>query len=310
MKYATGIQQLIGDTPLLELTNVDIPNNCRIFAKLEYFNPGGSVKDRLGVSLIEDAERRGVLKPGGTMIEPTAGNTGIGLAIAAIGKGYKVKFVVPEKFSREKQVLMRALGAEVINTPTEKGMKGAIEKAQQLAKDEHAFSPSQFSNPANPETYVRTLGPELWTALDGEIDIFVAGAGSGGTFMGTSRYLKSQNADIKTVIVEPEGSILNGGESGPHLTEGIGMEFLPDYMDTSLFEAIHTITDREAFAAFKELAKLEGLLVGSSSGAAFVAALREAETAKPGSHIVTVFADSSERYMSQDIYNRTFEEEN
>ncbi len=205
---------------------------------------------------------------------------------------------------------MRALGAEVINTPTEKGMKGAIAKAQQLAEEEQAFSPSQFSNPANPETYVRTLGPELWEALDGNIDIFVAGAGSGGTFMGTSRYLKSQNDDIKTVIVEPEGSILNGGESGPHLTEGIGMEFLPDYMDTSLFEAIHTVTDREAFAAFKELAKREGLLVGSSSGAAFVAALREAETAKPGSHIVTVFADSSERYMSQDIYNRTFEEEN
>lgn len=310
MKYATGIQQLIGNTPLLELTNMDIPNNCRIFAKLEYLNPGGSVKDRLGVSLIEDAERRGVLKPGGTMIEPTAGNTGIGLAIAAIGKGYKVKFVVPEKFSQEKQGLMRALGAEVINTPTEKGMKGAIEKAQQLAKDENAFSPSQFSNPANPETYVRTLGPELWEALDGNIDIFVAGAGSGGTFMGTSRYLKSQNAAIKTAIVEPEGSILNGGESGPHLTEGIGMEFLPDYMDASYFDAIHTITDREAFAAFKELAKREGLLVAGSSGAAFVAALREAETAKPGSHIVTVFADSSERYMSQDVYNRTFEEEN
>ncbi|WP_281864629.1 PLP-dependent cysteine synthase family protein [Planomicrobium okeanokoites] len=310
MKYATGIQQLIGNTPLLELTNMDIPNNCRIFAKLEYLNPGGSVKDRLGVSLIEDAERRGVLKPGGTMIEPTAGNTGIGLAIAAIGKGYKVKFVVPEKFSQEKQGLMRALGAEVINTPTEKGMKGAIEKAQQLAKDEQAFSPSQFSNPANPETYVRTLGPELWEALDGKIDIFVAGAGSGGTFMGTSRYLKSQNAAIKTVIVEPEGSILNGGESGPHLTEGIGMEFLPDYMDASYFDAIHTITDREAFAAFKELAKREGLLVAGSSGAAFVAALKEAETAEPGSHIVTVFADSSERYMSQDVYNRTFEEEN
>lgn len=310
MKFATGIQQLIGDTPLLELTNMDIPNGCRIFAKLEYFNPGGSVKDRLGVSLIEDAERRGVLKPGGTMIEPTAGNTGIGLAIAAIGKGYKVKFVVPEKFSQEKQGLMRALGAEVINTPTNKGMKGAIEKAQQLAKEEQAFSPSQFSNPANPETYVRTLGPELWHALDGNIDVFIAGAGSGGTFMGTSRYLKSQNAQIKTVIVEPEGSILNGGESGPHLTEGIGMEFLPDYMDTSYFDAIHTISDREAFAAFKELAKREGLLVGSSSGAAFVAALREAEITKSGSHIVTVFADSSERYMSQDIYNRTFEEEN
>lgn len=309
MNYATGIQQLIGNTPLLELTHMDIPNDCRIFAKLEYFNPGGSVKDRLGVSLIEDAEKRGVLKPGGTMIEPTAGNTGIGLALAAIGKGYKVKFVVPEKFSQEKQSLMRALGAEVINTPTDKGMKGAIAKAEELAKLEGAFSPSQFSNPANPETYVHTLGPELWEALDGGIDVFIAGAGSGGTFMGTSRFLKSKNENIKTVIVEPEGSIINGGESGPHLTEGIGMEFLPDYMDPSLFEAIHTITDKEAFEALRELAKREGLLVGSSSGAAYVAALREARTAKPGSHIVTVFADSSERYMSQDIYGRTFEEE-
>ena len=309
MNYVTEIQQLIGNTPLLELTHSKIPNGCRIFAKLEYFNPGGSVKDRLGVSLIEDAEKRGVLKPGGTMIEPTAGNTGIGLAIAAIGKGYQVKFVVPEKFSQEKQGLMRALGAEVINTPTEKGIKGAIEKAKELVEAEGAFSPSQFSNPANPETYVRTLGPEVWEALDGEIDVFIAGAGSGGTFMGTARYLKSKKQAIKTVIVEPEGSILNGGPSGPHLTEGIGMEFLPDYMDENYFEAIHTITDKEAFMAVRELAKNEGLLVGSSSGAAYVAALREAEAAKPGSHIVTVFADSSERYMSQDIYGRTFKED-
>ncbi|AIY06437.1 cystathionine beta-synthase [Planococcus sp. PAMC 21323] len=309
MNYVTNIQQLIGDTPLMELTHSKIPNGCRIFAKLEYFNPGGSVKDRLGVSLIEGAEKRGVLKPGGTIIEPTAGNTGIGLGIAAIGKGYHVKFVVPEKFSQEKQSLMRALGAEVINTPTEEGIKGAIKKAEQLVEEQNAFSPSQFSNPANPETYVQTLGPELWNALDGEIDVFVAGAGSGGTFMGTARYLKSQKKEIKTVIVEPEGSILNGGPSGPHLTEGIGMEFLPDYMDNSYFEAIHTITDKEAFMAVRELAKAEGLLVGSSSGAAFVAALREAESAKPGSHIVTVFADSSERYMSQHIYDRSFEEE-
>ncbi|EGA89981.1 cysteine synthase/cystathionine beta-synthase [Planococcus donghaensis MPA1U2] len=309
MNYVTNIQQLIGDTPLMELTHSEIPNGCRIFAKLEYFNPGGSVKDRLGVSLIEDAEKRGLLKPGGTIIEPTAGNTGIGLAIAAIGKGYHVKFVVPEKFSQEKQGLMRALGAEVINTPTEEGIKGAIKKAEQLVEEQSAFSPSQFSNPANPDTYVRTLGPELWNALDGKIDVFVAGAGSGGTFMGTARYLKSQKEEVKTVIVEPEGSILNGGPSGPHLTEGIGMEFLPEYMDKSYFETIHTITDKEAFLAVRELAKTEGLLVGSSSGAAFVAALREAETAKPGSHIVTVFADSSERYMSQQIYDRSFEEE-
>ena len=308
MKFASSIQQLIGNTPLMELTHVEIPNNCRIFAKLEFFNPGGSVKDRLGVSLIEDAESRGLLKPGGTIVEPTAGNTGIGLAIAAIGKGYQVKFVVPEKFSQEKQGLMRALGAEVINTPTAEGIKGAIAKAEQLAEELGAFSPSQFSNPANPETYVRTLGPELWEALDGAIDVFVAGAGSGGTFMGTSRFLKAQNENIKTVIVEPEGSILQG-VSGPHLTEGIGMEILPDYMDETYFDAIHSILDRDAFAAVKELALKEGLLVGSSSGAAFQAALKEAASAKPGSHIVTVFADSSERYMSQNIYGRTFEED-
>ncbi|ANU20270.1 cysteine synthase [Planococcus plakortidis] len=309
MDYATEIQQLIGRTPLLELTHSTIPNGCRIFAKLEFFNPGGSVKDRLGVALIADAEKRGELKAGGTIVEPTAGNTGIGLAIAAIGKGYRLKLVVPQKFSMEKQTLMRALGAEVINTPTADGIKGAIKKATEIAEQEGAFMPAQFSNAANPDTYVQTLGPELWDQLDGDIDIFVAGAGSGGTFMGTSRYLKAQNQEIKTVIVEPEGSILNGGESGPHKTEGIGMELIPPFMDTQYFEAIHTITDKEAFAAVSELAQNEGLLVGSSSGAAFVAALSEAQSAKPGSHIVTVFADSSERYLSQDIYGALFEEE-
>lgn len=309
MEYATEIQQLIGRTPVLELTHSTIPNGCRIFAKLEFFNPGGSVKDRLGVALIADAEKRGELKPGGTIVEPTAGNTGIGLAIAAIGKGYRLKLVVPQKFSMEKQTLMRALGAEVINTPTAEGITGAIKKATEIADQEGAFMPAQFANPANPETYVQTLGPEFWEQMDGKIDIFVAGAGSGGTFMGTSRYLKAQNQAIKTVIVEPEGSILNGGESGPHKTEGIGMELIPPFMDTQYFDAIHTITDKEAFAAVRELAQKEGLLVGSSSGAAFIAALREAESAEPGSHIATVFADSSERYLSQDIYGALFEEE-
>ena len=309
MDYATEIQQLIGRTPVLELTHSTIPNGCRIFAKLEFFNPGGSVKDRLGVALIADAEKSGELNPGGTIVEPTAGNTGIGLAIAAIGKGYRLKLVVPQKFSMEKQTLMRALGAEVINTPTAEGIKGAIKKATEIAEQEGAFMPAQFANAANPDTYVQTLGPELWEQMDGKIDIFVAGAGSGGTFMGTSRYLKAQNQAIKTVIVEPEGSILNGGESGPHKTEGIGMELIPPFMDTQYFEDIHTITDKEAFAAVSELAQKEGLLVGSSSGAAFVAALREAQSAKPGSHIATVFADSSERYLSQDIYGALFEEE-
>lgn len=309
MNVFGSVHELIGNTPVVEITHIPIPNKCRIFAKLEYFNPGGSVKDRLGVSLLTDAEQSGKLKSGGTIVEPTAGNTGIGLALAAVGKGYRVIFVVPEKFSREKQTLMKALGAEIINTPTELGMSGAIQKAAELVEElEQAFSPSQFSNPANPETYVQTLGPELWGDLNGNIDIFVAGAGSGGTFMGTSRYLKSKNDHIKTAIVEPEGSILNGGDPGSHFTEGIGMEFLPSYMDRNYFDAIHTVSDKEAFDMLRLLAKNEGLLVGSSSGAAFAAAMKEAERAKEGSHIVTIFPDSSERYLSQGIYDLLQEE--
>lgn len=309
MNYFRSVQELIGRTPIVEITHIKIPNNCRIFAKLEYLNPGGSVKDRLGVSLIKDAEETGKLKPGGTIIEPTAGNTGIGIALAAIGKGYKVIFVVPQKFSVEKQTLMRALGAKIINTETSLGMQGAIDKAKELAKSiPNAFSPSQFSNPANPATYEKTLGPEIWRDLDGQIDVFVAGAGSGGTFMGTSTFLKERNAHVKTVIVEPVGSILNGGTAGSHVTEGIGMEFLPTFMDQSYFDAIHTISDEDAFAQLRALSRQEGLLVGSSSGAAFFAALKEAEIAKEGSHIVTIFPDSSERYLSQNVY-QVFKEE-
>lgn len=308
MALYNNVQQLIGKTPLMEITHIKIPNNCRIFAKLEYLNPGGSVKDRLGISLLEDAENRGVIRPGSTIIEATAGNTGIGLALAAIGKNYRVIFVVPEKFSQEKQTLMKALGAEIINTPTALGMQGAIKKVNELLEDiSDSFSPSQFSNPANPATYENTLGPEIWKDLDGNLDVFVAGAGSGGTFMGTARYLKRQKATLKTVIVEPVGSILNGGKAASHVTEGIGMEFLPNYMEESYFDAIHTIQDKDAFQALKELAKKEGLLVGSSAGAAFHASLLEAQAAKPGSNIVTVFADSSERYLSQSIYE-LFEE--
>jgi len=303
MNVAKNVQALIGNTPIVEITNIPIPNGARIFAKLEFFNPGGSVKDRLGLSLIDDAIERGELLPGGTIIEPTAGNTGIGLALAAVGRGFKVIFVVPQKFSVEKQTLMRALGAEVVNTPTEKGMKGAIAKAEELVlQTEGSFSPAQFGNPANPMTYYKTMGPEIWRDMDGEIDVFIAGAGTGGTFMGNARYFKDQNKEIKTVIVEPEGSTINGGESGPHKTEGIGMEFLPDYMDRSYFDAIHTVDDVDAFKWVKELAAKEGLLVGSSSGAAFHAALKEAEVSKPGAHIITIFADSSERYLSQNIY--------
>ncbi|WP_108669507.1 cysteine synthase A [Peribacillus acanthi] len=303
MNVYKSIHDLIGNTPLLQLSHFSLPEGVNIYAKLEYFNPGGSVKDRLGKELLEAALKSGELKPGGTIIEPTAGNTGIGLALAAINTGIQVIFCVPEKFSQEKQELMRALGAKVINTPTSEGMKGAIAKAKELLNEiPDSYCPQQFGNPSNPETYYKTMGPEIWEQLDGKVDVFVAGAGTGGTFMGTARYLKEKNPNVKTVIVEPEGSILNGGESGPHKTEGIGMEFLPGYMDSEYFNSIYTVLDVEAFHYVKELAAKEGLLVGSSSGAAFYAALKEAETAKPGTNIVVVFPDSSERYLSKKIY--------
>lgn len=303
MDIYRGVHELIGNTPLVEITRFALPEGVRLFAKLEFFNPGGSVKDRLGKHLIQDALAKGLVKQGGTIIEPTAGNTGIGLALAALQYNVNVVVCVPQKFSIEKQELMRALGATVVNTPTEKGMTGAIAKAKELLLEiPNSYCPQQFANEANPETYYHTLGPELWKQMDGQIDVFVAGAGTGGTFMGTAKYLKEQNPNLKTVIVEPEGSILNGGEPGSHHTEGIGMEFLPPFMDKGYFNSIHTILDIDAFRCVKELARHEGLLVGSSSGAAFHASLLEAQNAKPGTNIITIFPDSSERYLSKNIY--------
>lgn len=303
MNYYSSVKELIGHTPLVKIKHYAVPHGVNVFAKLEYFNPGGSVKDRLGQKLIQTAIEDGLLPEDGAVIEPTAGNTGIGLALAAIGTKIKIICVVPQKFSVEKQELMKALGAEVINTPTEEGMEGAIKKAEELLlKIPNSYSPQQFSNENNPQTYYETLGPEIFQALDGKIDIFAAGAGTGGTFMGCARYFKEKNPKIKTVIVEPEGSILNGGKAGPHRTEGIGVEFLPPYMEIGLFDAIHTISDKDAFKRVKELALLQGYLVGSSSGAAFEAVLREAENAPTGTNILTIFPDSSERYLSKSIY--------
>ncbi|QKG83768.1 cysteine synthase A [Kroppenstedtia pulmonis] len=304
MKQVFGnIKELIGNTPIVRVNGFKLPEGVRIFAKLEYLNPGGSVKDRLGMALIQAAEREGKLKPGGTIIEPTAGNTGIGLALAAVGTGYQVIFVVPSRFSEEKQELMRALGAKVVNTPRELGIKGAIAKAKELEQEiEGSYCPQQFANPANPEVHYQTTGPEIWDQMEGRVDVLVAGAGSGGTFMGVARYLKEQNPDVKTVIVEPQGSILGGGEPGPHKTEGIGMEFLPDYMNPAYFDAVHTVLDRDAFKMVRELASREGMLVASSSGAAFYAALQEAESASAGTNIVVLFPDGSDRYLSQNIY--------
>jgi cystathionine beta-synthase (O-acetyl-L-serine) len=303
MQVYQNVHGLIGNTPIVEITKFPLSNGVRLFAKLEFFNPGGSIKDRLGVELLQVAFATGQLTEGGTIIEPTAGNTGIGLALAAINRNVNVILCVPEKFSVEKQELMKALGATIVNTPTEAGMTGAIEKAKELLNEiPNSYCPQQFANPANPETYYKTIGPEIWQQLEGQLDIFVAGAGTGGTFMGTAKYLKEKKKSIKTVIVEPEGSILNGGESGPHKTEGIGMEFLPGYMDTSYFDSIHTVSDEDAFRRVKEIALTEGLLVGSSSGAALHAALLESEKAQPGSNILVIFPDSSERYLSKKIY--------
>ncbi|TFJ93490.1 PLP-dependent cysteine synthase family protein [Lentibacillus salicampi] len=304
MAIYQSIHALIGGTPLLELTNFSLPEGVRLYAKLEFYNPGGSVKDRLGVELIRDALSSGKIKPGGTIIEPTAGNTGIGLALAAMNKDLSVIFCVPKKFSVEKQQLMKALGAAIVHTPSDQGMAGAIEKTGQLLNDiPNSFSPQQFVNQANPATYSKTLAPELWRDLDGDIDIFVAGAGSSGTFMGTSSYLKEKKPAIRSVIVEPEGSIIAGGEPGSHKTEGIGMEFLPGFFDHSLMDDVYTVSDWSAFTLTEQLAKKEGLLVGSSSGSAMYAALEEARNAKPGTTVVTIFPDGSDRYLSKDIYS-------
>lgn len=303
MTVYQSLDELIGHTPLLRINNFDLPKDVNIYAKLEFYNPGGSIKDRLGIELIRDALKTGQIQPGGTIIEPTAGNTGIGLVLAARKYNLKAIFVVPEHFSKEKQLIMQALGAKIVHTPREAGIVGAINKTKELLQQiPNSYSPQQFSNIANPNTYYKTLAPELWKDLDGEIDVFIAGAGSGGTFMGCSKYLKEQNSAIKTIIVEPEGSIIAGGEPGPHRTEGIGMEFLPYFLDQTFFDEVYTVSDDHAFKMVEELARIEGLLVGSSSGAAMYAALQEAKIAKKGTNIVTIFPDSSDRYLSKHIY--------
>lgn len=298
-----SVKELIGNTPLLELP-LDVPNNSHIYAKLEMFNPGGSIKDRLGQYLIQDGLDRGKINAETTIIEPTAGNTGIGVALAAQQQGLRTILVVPEKFSFEKQTLMKALGAELINTPSDQGIKGAIKKARELeASTPNSYVPMQFENPANPATYYHTLAPELTADLD-HIDAFVAGAGSGGTFAGIAQYLKEQQPGIKTVVVEPEGSILNGGPAHPHKTEGIGVEFIPPFFKDSVPDETLTISDADAFAEVRRMARTQGLFIGSSSGAALAASLKIAEELPPNSIIATVFPDSSERYMSENIYEK------
>ncbi|CUR62745.1 Cystathionine beta-synthase [Leuconostoc gelidum subsp. gasicomitatum] len=300
-----NISELIGQTPLIDL-QLDIPNHSRIFAKLEMFNPGGSIKDRLGQFLISDGIARQVINQDTVIIEPTAGNTGIGLALAAQQHHLRTILVVPEKFSYEKQQLMQALGAEIVNTPSSAGIKGAIEKAKALAADiDNSYVPMQFANPANPKTYYQTLAPELIVDLNGEkITAFVAGAGSGGAFSGVAQYLNEYDSAIQNVVVEPEGSILNGGPAHAHRTEGIGVEFIPPFFKNVRIDQTLTVSDADAFQQVRDVAAHLGLFIGSSSGAALAASLKLAETLPAQSTIVTIFSDSSERYMSDKIYEK------
>lgn len=303
MKYINSILDIIGDTPLIKLNNMGVKEGVNIFAKLESENPGGSVKDRVGVYMIKDAEDRGILKKGYTIVEATAGNTGIGVALAAINKGYNVIFVVPEKFSIEKQTLMKALGATIISTPRKDGMIGAIEKAKKLLEEiPNSISLKQFENSANPRVHYETTGPEIYDALEGEIDYFVAGAGSGGTFSGVMKYLREKNKDIKGILVDPYGSTLGGGEEHCYDIEGIGNNFVPITMDMNLVEKVSKITDEEAKEMVKLIAVKEGLFVGSSSGAALAAAIKHSESIEYG-NIVVILPDRGDRYFSKNIYN-------
>ena len=302
MAYFESTQALIGNTPIVKLTHIDLPDGVNLFAKLELFNPAGSVKDRVGKAMIEDAEQTGRLKPGGTIIEATAGNTGLGIAFAALNKGYRVIFVVPTKFSEEKQTLLRALGAKVINTPREEGMLGASAKADALrAEIPGAISLGQFVNPANPRVHYETTGPEIYRDLNGKIDFLIAGAGSGGTYSGVVKYLKEQNPAIQGILADPVGSTMGGGEHGDYDIEGIGNDFIADTMDMSLVDQVVKITDTEAFDGARELARKEGIFAGSSSGAALAAAKKFALAGSRGNFVI-ILPDRGDRYFSKHLY--------
>ncbi|MBP5328791.1 MAG: cysteine synthase family protein [Spirochaetaceae bacterium] len=310
MMIYDSMQELIGNTPLVRLSNVGMPQGINLFAKLELMNPAGSVKDRVGREMIEDAEQRGVLEAGGTIVEGTAGNTGLGIAFAALKKGYKIIFVVPTKFSQEKQTLMKALGAQIVNTPREEGMLGAAKKAEEIrASIPGAVALQQFKNPANPRAHYKTTGPEIYTDLNGKIDYFLAGAGSGGTYAGIMRYLKEKNPEIKGVLADPVGSTMGGGEHGEYNIEGIGNDFIPETMDMTLVDKIIKINDSDAFEGARELARREGIFAGSSSGGAFSAAKKltqEIAGKVTGTgktlNIVVVFPDRGDRYFSKGLY--------
>lgn len=303
MFYYNSIKDLIGNTPLVKLNEVVEGDGVNLFAKLELYNPGGSVKDRTGTYMIEDLERKHLLKNGGTIIEATAGNTGLGIAMAALNKGYRIIFVVPEKFSEEKQILMKALGAEIISSPREEGMLGASRRAEELrAKIPDSVTLNQFGNMANPLAHYETTGPEIYKALDGKIDYVVAGAGSGGTYSGVLKYLKEQNPDIKGILADPYGSTMGGGEHHDYNIEGIGNDFIADTMDIKLVDEVIKISDDDAFEASRLLARKEGIFAGSSSGAALSASLKLIAKGVKG-NIVTIFPDRGDRYFSKKLYS-------
>ncbi|SFX93378.1 PLP-dependent cysteine synthase family protein [Ruminococcus sp. XPD3002] len=302
MNYFDSMQSLIGNTPLVRLGNIVQEEGVNVFAKLELYNPSGSVKDRTGLYMINDAEKRGVLKKGGTIVEATAGNTGLGIAFAALNRGYRIIFVVPTKFSAEKQTLLRALGAEVVNTPREKGMLGAVAKAEEIkAQIPGSVSLEQFKNQSNPLAHYETTGREIFEALDGHIDYVVAGAGSGGTYTGILRYIKERNPQTKGVLADPLGSTMGGGEHADYNIEGIGNDFIADTMDMSLVDEVIKINDEEAFQAVRDLAKHEGVIAGSSSGAA-MAAVNKLIAGGAKGNIVTVFPDRGDRYFSTGLF--------
>lgn len=307
MRVFNNITGLIGHTPLVEINRFTekLGLKARILVKLELFNPAGSVKDRIALSMIEDAEKKGLLKPGSVIIEPTSGNTGIGLANIAASKGYRAVFTMPETMSAERRKLLQAYGAEIVLTEGAKGMKGAIAKAEELARQTPgSFIPGQFVNPANPEAHVRTTGPEIWDDTDGKVDIFVAGVGTGGTVTGTGRYLKSKNPAVRVVAVEPAASpVLTQGKAGPHAIQGIGAGFVPEVLDTKIYDEVIDVTNEDALATGREIARKEGFLVGISSGAALFAAVELARRPEnAGKLIVALLPDNGDRYLSTKLF--------
>ena len=303
LQVADDITELVGQTPILKLKRIVSAGSADVFAKLEYMNPGGSVKDRAAIGIIARAEEQGLLKPGGTIVEATAGNTGIGLALIGVNRGYKVKLFVPETFSEEKVMIMRALGAEVTRTPESEGMQGAIKRAKDLtAGDPKAFMAGQFENPANPDYHYQTTAQEMFEQMEGQIDAVVIGAGTAGTFTGVARYMKKHLPKVMAVAVTTQGSVLGGGKAGPHKVEGIGSSFIPKTFDPSVCDEVMVANDIEAFGMVKELAAREGVLSGSSGGANVFASVQIARRLGPGKRVVTMIPDSAERYLSKKIF--------